>query len=83
MKLLKSSLILLFVTGCTSVPVQTVKVAVPVKCSYTPVDPPVLYFSQAKESDTLFDKAKMLIAEVLERDAYEKQLEAALKACTE
>ena len=73
---------MLFATGCNSVPVQTVKVAVPVRCQIQPIEPPVLYFEQAKEEDNIFDKIKLLLAERIERHAYEKNLEAALLECS-
>lgn len=75
-------LIPLFLAGCSSIPtVQTVKVAIPVKCTFEPIEPPIEYFGRAKVSDSLYDKVKFLLAEREERIAYEMQLIAALVSC--
>lgn len=79
---LKSLLILSLLAGCNSVPtVQTVKVAIPVKCTFAPIAKPIEYFKAARIEDSLYDKVSMLISENLERQAYELQLEAALMSC--
>ena len=75
-------LILPFVAACNTVPVQTVKVAIPVKCTFEPIQLPMEYFEGARVEDSLYDKMKWLLAERLERIAYERTLEAALYACT-
>lgn len=79
---LKTLLIPLFLAGCNTLPtVQTVKVAIPVKCTFAPIEPPIEYFGRARVSDSLYDKVKFLIAEREERIAYEMQLIAALVSC--
>jgi len=74
--------LILVLPACTSLPrVETVKVAVPVRCEIVPIEKPILYFEQAKPEDSLYDKVKLLLAERIERIAYEKNLEAGLMAC--
>lgn len=83
-KLILASLILL--TGCATqeqVRYETVRVEVPIPVVCKTPDPekPQYNFDKLKPEDTIHDKVKALLADRLLKEAYEKELEAALKSC--
>jgi hypothetical protein len=80
---------LLFLAGCASCPEQTtvyvpkeVMVPVPISCQAPDVQRPE-YLLNDKQiiSLPLLSKCAATLSEVEQREAYEQQLEAALKAC--
>lgn len=78
----------LLVAGCATQPPpqvieKPVRVDVPVSvpCKITPVTRPVFAFGAALPSWGLYDKGRALLADREQRQAYEGQLEAAVRAC--
>ena len=87
MKLVNLLLILPFLASCATpdpvIKYETVevKIPIPVECK-TPVPPkPDYNFDKLRIEDTIYDKTKALLADRLLRDAYEKELKAALESC--
>jgi hypothetical protein len=88
---MKNFLIILFLTGCTTAlpPVVRVEIPVSVPCVIAqidkpsfavdalPVDPP----AGMKRSDFVWLQMNALRADRIQRQAYEKILEAAIQAC--
>lgn len=60
---------------------QTVEVPVPVPCNQPMPTKPDFALDKAHPSDRLFVKGQATYAELLQRQAYERQLEDALTAC--
>jgi hypothetical protein len=63
-----------------TIPIE-VKVPVPVPCKISPVARPMMPVDELKKEDNLHTKTKSALAELELREAYEKQLEAAIKEC--
>jgi hypothetical protein len=89
-KILKLSsilVVLFFLSGCpATVPsIKTndviVKVPVPVPCRITPIKKPEMPVDTLAKGDTLHTKAKTLASELERREAYEKELVAAIGSC--
>jgi hypothetical protein len=79
--------LILAVGGCGQDPIkvtgtQTVEVPVPVRCKVVTATRPELVFqTQAKVTDTQFQKTQLLAAEDEALQAYSDQLVAALNVC--
>jgi hypothetical protein len=75
----------LVMTACTSTlpapgaSVLPIPLAVP--CQTNPIERPAFATSRLPPESDIFDKVKALLAERLQRQAYEERLEAALSAC--
>lgn len=75
---------LLVLAGCQTMPTSTVevKVPVPVTCKAVDIPLPSLPFNEkARKSMSLFDKVKLLLAQDLNRQAYETELLVSAKKC--
>lgn len=78
---------LLFLAGCvTNPPIIDVKdriveIPVPVPCKIRPVDEPTLPVDKLKKEDALDTKLASALSEIERREAYEKELKAAIKEC--
>ncbi|EJM94428.1 hypothetical protein PMI34_01172 [Pseudomonas sp. GM74] len=57
------------------------EVAAPVRCKVTPVAVPAFLTAGLKKPDPLEAKVRALLAEIKQRQGYEKQLVAANMAC--
>lgn len=79
--------IILSLGACGNEPVkvtgtQVVNVPVPVRCQVTvPKAPELVFQTQAKPTDTLFDKVRLLAAEDQMLQGYSDQFVAALNVC--
>lgn len=88
MKHFGMALALVLLAGCSStkeVPVQQVqivKVPVTMPCKVDLPKQPVYAFDAAQVADRLFTQVSALVAEILQRQAYIEQLEAAVRVCT-
>ncbi len=78
----------LLVAGCaTQPPPQVIEkpvrvdVPVPVRCKIAPVPRPAFAFDAALPTWGLYNKGRALLADREQRQAYEGQLEAAVRAC--
>ena len=79
-KFLSSVFIVFLFAGCAN-NLREVHVPVPVKCQVV-VQKPQFHFDSAKKEMTIFEKVKLLVAERLQRQAYEAELELALESCS-
>lgn len=80
MRLLVLPPIFLALAGCTTTKVVEVKVPVPVPCVTEKVEEPVY---PVATGSTLFERVKVLLAEIEMRKAYELKLKAAVAGCGE
>lgn len=77
----------MLLVGCvTSPPVIDVKdriveIPIPVPCKIRPIDEPTLPVDRLKKEDPLDTKLASALAELERREAYEKELKAAIKEC--
>ena len=60
---------------------KIVKILVPIRCGPPKIDIPHFPFEDAKSSDDLYTKTKLLLADRLIRQAYIAELESVLIAC--
>ncbi|WWQ12965.1 hypothetical protein PQ43W_19 [Ralstonia phage PQ43W] len=79
-------LLVLLLAGCASEPQivykpQRVEVPVAVPCKVKAPDKPTWGLSGASVTDDIYVKGRAALAEILQRQAYEAQLEAAVGAC--
>lgn len=87
--LILSISVLAALSGCATpttplgvrVEVQEVKVPVYQPCSVQVPETPIFSFDSAKVEMNVYDKVKLLLIDRRERQAYETELLAALKAC--
>lgn len=79
----KLILLSLLLSGCATVPPQSiqVKVPVPVPCHAPTIPVPDWALDHLSKNATLYDQVKAMIVEIEQRRAYEAELEAAVKAC--
>lgn len=80
MRLLVLPPIFLALAGCTTTKVVEVKVPVPVPCVVEKVEEPVYPTAQGS---TLFERVKVLLAEIELRKGYEAKLKATMAGCGE
>lgn len=73
-------LLLLLLAGCACNP-EVVTVQVPVPCKVPAVERPAMEFEQLPDDAGLDASVNALLIEREQREAYEVQLEAAVKAC--
>lgn len=77
---------LLFLVGCKTLTVidsRTVEVKVPIaiSCKSEPIYQPPTLFGTLRKEDDIHTKTKIILAELENKIAYEKQLEASIKGC--
>lgn len=77
------SVLLIALSGCAALEPRVVTTTVPVtiKCIETRVSKPVWATDTLPLHASLLDKVKALLAERLQRMAYENELEAQIQAC--
>jgi hypothetical protein len=80
----KLALVCIFLTGCasTGIPaVVRVEVPVPVPCVIVIPTPPAFAIDALPIGASIWDQMAALRADRIQRQAYEKMLEAAIQAC--